>query len=321
MSEPLVSIVIPTLSRLELLVQSILSVTAQDYENIEIVVSNNASRDGTEEFLNRINNKDLIVITNPFTLPLETNVAEAVRRAKGKYMLVLSDDDLISNNYISTMVAAFEADEAVQVGLGRRVLINEKGEVLHQAEPMAATAYAEAAATWMPRYFASPTAHNQINTVFSVFYRRAEWLQCGGQPALSSSFFADTIPFIGVNTPETKVFYAPDALFLYRMHHNQATRQIAAKQTYLGLFQFFEHLRRVMGAFEASDTFRAAIIRYILMMFFGSCGHFAQEERIEPADLYKVLWGFLGGESAVVDARRAEAAVGRAVPLPVAGAA
>lgn len=311
MSQPLVSIIIPTLNRLELLVQSIWSVTAQDYKNIELIVSNNASRDGTEDFLRRIHNPDFHVLTNPFTLPLEINVAEAVRRARGKYMMVLSDDDLISNTYVSTMVAAFEADEAIQVGLGRRVLIDGKNEVLHQAEPMAAAPYAESAWTWLPRYFASPTAHNQINTVFSTFYRRAAWLRCGGQPALSSSFFADTIPLIGVSGPETKVFYAPEAMFLYRMHPNQETRQNAAKQTYLGLFQFFEHLRGVIGAFGMSDAFKEAIIRYILMMFFGSCGPFAQEERIQAADLYKVLWGYLG----------ADPAGGREVTLPVAGAA
>ncbi|AWN34430.1 glycosyltransferase family 2 protein [Methylobacterium radiodurans] len=294
MSQPLVSIIIPTLNRLELLAQSIWSVTAQDYKNIEIIVSNNASRDGTADFLRRIHNTDFRVITHPFTLPLEINVAEAARQARGKYMLVLSDDDLISDTYISTMVAAFEADEAVQVGLGRRVLINEKNEVLHQSEPLAPAAYSESAATWLPRYFASPTEHNQINTVFSVFYRRSEWLRCGGQPALSSSFFADTIPFIGVNTPETKVFYAPDAMFLYRMHQSQETRQNAARQTYLGLFQFFDHLRGVIGPFGASEAFKAAVIRYILMMFFGSCGPFAQQERIQPADLYRVLLERLG---------------------------
>ncbi|SFL67666.1 glycosyltransferase family 2 protein [Methylobacterium pseudosasicola] len=295
MAQPLVSIIVPTLSRLELLVQTIRSIILQDCTNIEVIISDNYSKDNTSNFLSQLEDSRFKVITRKFTLPLETNVNDAARHASGKYLLILSDDDLIPNNYISTMVSAFEADDAVQVGLGRRVLIDGESKILHQAAPLSAASYVEPAETWLTQYFASSSAHNHINTVFSTFYRRSEWLNSGVQPALSASFFADTIPFVGVNSSKSKVFYSPDAVFLYRMHQNQGSRQVGSvgKQTYLGMFQFFERLKPALGDFSTSDMFLKSIIKYILMMFFGSCAQFVAEEAIKEPDLYEIFWGYL----------------------------
>lgn len=297
MSKPRVSIIVPTLNRVELLIQTLRSITLQDYENIELIVSNNGSRDATGEFLSHLKSDNLLTITRPFTLPLEANVNDAARHATGKYLIVLSDDDLICSNYISTMVTCFEAEPEVQVGLGRRILIDGDSRIIHQSDPLSATAYVEQAEAWMTRYFASRTAHHHINTIFSTFYRRSEWLACGGQPTLSASFFADTVPFVGVNTARSKVFYAPEAAFLYRMHQSQESRQAGpiGKQTFLGLFQFFERLKEVLGDFSSSDALKSAIIDYIIMMFTGSCGQFVADERIDPLALRAVLRDYLDG--------------------------
>ncbi|WCS26490.1 glycosyltransferase [Methylobacterium sp. NMS14P] len=299
MSLPLVSLIVPTLNRLELLAQTLSSVSTQDYGNLELIISDNASTDATGSFLGQLRNDRLTVLTRSFTLPMEANVTDAVQHARGKYMLLLSDDDLISNTYISTMVAAFEADDAVQVGLGRRVLIDGASQILHQAEPLSAKAQIEAAESWLTRYFASPTAHTQINTVFSTFYRRAAWLDAGGQPTLSGSYFSDTIPFVGVLNRASKVFYSPEAVFLYRVHANQESHQAtsAAKQAYAGMFQFFEQLKPKLGDLAHSDPLKSALIRYVLMMFFNACGPFAKEQKISAPDLYGFFWNALSRPS------------------------
>jgi glycosyltransferase involved in cell wall biosynthesis len=51
-SDPLVSIGIPTWNRSDRLIKSIESVLSQSYENIEVLVSDNASSDNTEEICN-----------------------------------------------------------------------------------------------------------------------------------------------------------------------------------------------------------------------------------------------------------------------------
>ncbi|SDO05974.1 Glycosyl transferase family 2 [Methylobacterium phyllostachyos] len=294
MSPPLVSIVVPTLNRLELLVQTLRSITLQDYGNLELIVSNNASKDGTFNFLSQLQNDRFQVINRPFTIPMEANVNDAVKRARGKYLLLLSDDDLISGSYISTMVQAFETDDTIQAGLGLRVLIDGESRIVHQADPLSSAAMSEPAEPWLIRYFASPVAHNQINTVFSTFYRRTEWLRFE-QPTLSASYFSDTIPFVGVNSPKSKIFYAPEAVFLYRIHQKQESTQATSveSQTYLGLFQFFEHLRPILGDFSRSEHFKRAITQYMIMMFRGACGRFLIKENIDPSALQTFFYEFL----------------------------
>lgn len=54
MNKPLVSAIITTHNRIELLKRAILSVKNQTYPNIEIIVVNDNSNDGTTEYLNKL---------------------------------------------------------------------------------------------------------------------------------------------------------------------------------------------------------------------------------------------------------------------------
>lgn len=54
MNKPLVSAIITTHNRIELLKRAILSVKNQMYPNIEIIVVNDNSNDGTTEYLNKL---------------------------------------------------------------------------------------------------------------------------------------------------------------------------------------------------------------------------------------------------------------------------
>ncbi|WP_082316870.1 glycosyltransferase family 2 protein [Methylobacterium sp. ARG-1] len=295
MALPLVSIIIPTLNRIELLIQTIRSVSLQNYANIELIISDNASRDGTKNAIPHLIDAKTKIIRRPFTLPLEVNVMEAAKEARGKYIMILSDDDLISSDYVSTMVGAFESDEKIQVGLGRRILIDGNTNILYRSDPLSDSSHSEFSEKWMTQYFQSQNAHNQINTIFSTFYRRSEWINSGGQPPLSGSFFADTIPFVGVSSTRSKVFYSPDALFLYRVHQKQEIQQpsLAGRQKFLGMFQFFQHLKPAMGDLSYSDGLRAAIIKYIISMFLGSSHEFTKDEAINPYVLYDTFWDYL----------------------------
>lgn len=95
------------------------------------------------------------------------------------------------------------------------------------------------------------------------------------------------------------MFYAPEAVFLYRLHQNQESHQAtaAAKQAYAGMFQFFEQLKPKLGDLAHSDALKSALIRYVLMMFFNACGPFATEQKISAPDLYGFFWDALSRPS------------------------
>jgi glycosyltransferase involved in cell wall biosynthesis len=105
---PLVSIAIPTLNRCKFLKLAIESALAQTYPCVEILVSNNASTDETEEFLALLTDPRLNVLTQSEKVPMVDNWNKCVEVAKGKYFILLSDDDLLEANAISELVKRYE---------------------------------------------------------------------------------------------------------------------------------------------------------------------------------------------------------------------
>jgi glycosyltransferase involved in cell wall biosynthesis len=90
--QPIVSVIIPTYNRKDKVVEAIKSVVDQDFDNVEIIVVDDGSTDGTAEFLKSLN-LPVIVITQ-----LNGGVSNArntgIRASKGKYIAFLDSDDL-----------------------------------------------------------------------------------------------------------------------------------------------------------------------------------------------------------------------------------
>ena len=101
--KPLVSIVIPTFNRVNLIGETLSSALSQSYENIEVIVLDNNSGDETVDFLeNNFSEYDnLFIHKNLETLPIVENWKKCVSFAKGKYLLILWSDDIIDPSFIA----------------------------------------------------------------------------------------------------------------------------------------------------------------------------------------------------------------------------
>lgn len=124
----LVSAVITTHNRLHLLKGAIASVLGQSYANIECIVVDDNSNDGTEEFCKSISGIRYIKIK-----PNESrggNYARniGIKAARGKFVAFLDDDDLWLPSKIKKQVKVAEETEAGLVYCGiRREIIDRKG--------------------------------------------------------------------------------------------------------------------------------------------------------------------------------------------------
>lgn len=95
---PLVSIAIITFNRLMSLIESLRVILNQDYKNIEIIVVDNNSTDGTADYVN--NNYPQVKL-----IKLSKNIGisswnEAFKISKGEYIMVLDDDSYPLNGTI-----------------------------------------------------------------------------------------------------------------------------------------------------------------------------------------------------------------------------
>jgi len=91
----LVSIYLPTRNRLEQVARAVESVLCQTYDAIELIVVDDASSDGTAEFLRRRARKDrrLRVIGNPTSRGGSASRNIAIMSSRGAFVTGLDDDD------------------------------------------------------------------------------------------------------------------------------------------------------------------------------------------------------------------------------------
>lgn len=121
MSNPLVSIGIPTYNRKALIARSIESALAQDYPSIEVLISDNASTDGTAAICATMaaTHPNVRVHHQACNLGPTANFMTVLAMAKGKYFMWLGDDDHIDPQYVSVAVATLEQNSLVELASGR----------------------------------------------------------------------------------------------------------------------------------------------------------------------------------------------------------
>ncbi len=115
---PLVSIVIPTFNRLGMLAEAVQSALAQRYPDLEVVVSDNASEDGTQEAMRAYRaDPRFRYFRNETNLGMVANWRKAVfEHARGDFFLILSDDDcLIDPDYVTKAMALVRQDPNVVI--------------------------------------------------------------------------------------------------------------------------------------------------------------------------------------------------------------
>jgi len=124
-----VTIVIPTLDRKEFLEQAIESVEWQTYDDIECIVVDDGSTDGTREFLDSLDYDYLRTIYRD-----ETGLSSArnagIDASEGEYVLFFDSDDILYPGAVETLVEALErqSDECAGV-FGSKKLVTDRGRV------------------------------------------------------------------------------------------------------------------------------------------------------------------------------------------------
>ncbi len=105
MSGPLVSICVPTYNRARFLRESLATILAQDYAPLEIVISDNASDDDTEEICRTVAERDPRVryIRQSRNIGLYQNHNFLIGAARGELLGFFHDDD----QYTPTIVTAY----------------------------------------------------------------------------------------------------------------------------------------------------------------------------------------------------------------------
>lgn len=124
MTEPLVSVIIPTHNRPELLRRAVKSAVEQTYQNIEIIIIDDVGNVPTDLIQSGEDNR-IQYIRIPETYWISENRNAGIKAAKGKYIASLDDDDIWFPEYLSKMIPVMETDESIGFACANGYEIND----------------------------------------------------------------------------------------------------------------------------------------------------------------------------------------------------
>ena len=112
----LVSVLIPTYNQKLFVEETIESVLSQDYNNYEIIISDNGSTDGTQEILKNFQSKfpeRIRIILNKDNTGLASNFNRGLKLVRGEYIAWLDGDDVMYSSRLTKQVALLKANPEV----------------------------------------------------------------------------------------------------------------------------------------------------------------------------------------------------------------
>ena len=117
---PAVSIAIPTYNRVATLERAVRSALGQTHPGLEVVVSDNASTDGTNELLARLAAEDarLRTVRQEANHGMVANLNAALALARGEHVMLLSDDDWLAPDCVGVALEALRQRSGAVAALG-----------------------------------------------------------------------------------------------------------------------------------------------------------------------------------------------------------
>lgn len=131
------SICIPTYNRAGCLKELLPGILAQvDSGEVEIVVSDNASTDGTSEYLRSIDNTHLRWWTNAENIGGDKNFLKCIEEAKGEYVWLFGDDDIMPSDSVGKALDFLRVNspsllisDNIEVGIPAGVYVDYKAMI------------------------------------------------------------------------------------------------------------------------------------------------------------------------------------------------
>lgn len=127
---PLVSVIVPNYNHAPFLELRLNSIFSQTYQNIEVILLDDASTDGSEAVLGRFHQrypeKSRLILNESNSGGVFHQWEKGLQLARGEIIWIAESDDWCSENFLETLVQFFE-NEAVQLAHCRTVFTDDSG--------------------------------------------------------------------------------------------------------------------------------------------------------------------------------------------------
>jgi len=220
LQQPLVSICIPAYNCASFIGKTIESVLDQSYRNIELVILDDASTDQTKGIVLGYKDKRIRYIRNSQNIGICANWNKALAEAKGCFVKILPDDDLIYPNCIERQVRAFQkspSENIVLVCCGRDIIDSDGKTIFHRK--FYGTNGVVPGTNGVKKIVRSGT--NPLGEPGAILFRKDLLIQTGN--------FIDTFPYVIDLYLWVKIllfgnlYVVPESLCAFRVHPQSAS--------------------------------------------------------------------------------------------------
>jgi len=134
--KPLVSVVVVTYNSAKFVIETLESIKNQDYENIELIVTDDCSKDDTVQVCtqwiqeNKARFHRTQCIHDPKNTGIPHNCNRGLKASSGDYIKLIAGDDLLNSNCISRLVRYFIDHPEFQVCFSAMTKIDASGAVI-----------------------------------------------------------------------------------------------------------------------------------------------------------------------------------------------
>jgi glycosyltransferase involved in cell wall biosynthesis len=129
---PLVTVIIPAYNRVDYIEQTIASVLEQTYPQVQLIVIDDGSTDGTCEKIQAFGNK-LQLLTHPDhrNKGQSASINLGLRQARGKYIAILDSDDYWAPEKLDVQVNFLEKHPDIGLVYTNGYAVNAEGEIIY----------------------------------------------------------------------------------------------------------------------------------------------------------------------------------------------
>lgn len=124
---PLVSVVVPTYNRRELLRETLVAILSQTFKDFEALVVDSSSTDSTGEFIRAMEDTRVRYFKKPADGLVATGRNLGIRNSLGRYIAFCDDDDLWVEDKLSQQVEFMEQNPDVALSFGYAVDFGDAG--------------------------------------------------------------------------------------------------------------------------------------------------------------------------------------------------
>jgi glycosyltransferase involved in cell wall biosynthesis len=187
------------------------SILGQTLNDFNVIVLDNASTDGTAEWIESLNDSRIVLYRSPQSLTIEANWGRIKDVAKNEFITLIGHDDLLHAHYLQEMDDLIARHPSAALYQTCFNFIDAQGGLIRNCLPMDEVQYSH-------EFLASQMARTIDSTGTGYMMRSADYDKLGGMPvSYPNLIFADYALWLGLMRKGYKAT-AVRSSFSYRIH-------------------------------------------------------------------------------------------------------